>query len=159
MKNYKKVIAIIVSMAVLTGTASSCAVSKKRVSLSSDETISAPVDPVSLKELPRGEYEVYEADYLSGIDNITNITPLNNNRFLISSDTSGYGDVASQKLYIADDEKSTVTEITPDLDLSFLTITAFWYLERYSMTNTKTYCTNSKVSTLNDLSNCQGFTI
>ena len=117
MKNYKKVIAIIVSMAVLTGTVTSCAVSKKKVPLSSDETISAAVDPVSLKELPRGEYEVYEADYLKGIENISNITPLNNNRFLISSDTSGYGDAASQKLYIADDEKSTVTEITPELGL------------------------------------------
>ena len=73
MKNYEKVIAIIVSMSVLTGTASSCAVSKKKVSLSSDETISAAVDPVSLKELPRGEYEVSEADYLRGIENISNI--------------------------------------------------------------------------------------
>ncbi|WP_028518717.1 hypothetical protein [Ruminococcus flavefaciens] len=117
MKNYKNLIAIIVSMAVLTGTVTSCAVSKKKVPLSSDETISAAVDPVSLKELPRGEYEVYEADYLKGIENISNITPLNNNRFLISSDTSGYGDAASQKLYIADDEKSTVTEITPELGL------------------------------------------
>ena len=117
MKNYEKLIAIIVSMAVLTGTVTSCAVSKKKVPLSSDETISAAVDPVSLKELPRGEYEVYEADYLKGIENISNITPLNNNRFLISSDTSGYGDAASQKLYIADDEKSTVTEITPELGL------------------------------------------
>ena len=117
MKNYEKVIAIIVSMAVLTGTASSCAVSKKKVSLSSDETISEAVDPVSLKELPRGEYEVSEADYLNGIENISNITPLNNNRFLISSDTSGYGDAATQKLYIADDDKRTVTEITPNLGL------------------------------------------
>lgn len=117
MKTYEKVIAIIASMAILTGTATSCAIFKKKVPLSSDETISAAVDPASLKELPRGRYEVSEADYLSGIENISDITPLNNNRFLISSDTSGYGDAATQKLYIADDEKSTVTEITPDLGL------------------------------------------
>ena len=54
MKNYEKLITIIVSMAVLTGTVTSCAVSKEKVPMSSDETISAAVDPMSLEELPRG---------------------------------------------------------------------------------------------------------
>lgn len=116
MKIYEKIIAIIASMAVLSCSAVSCG----EIEVTNTTNIEA-VDPLDLEELPRGEYEVSVVEYLTEIENITDISPLDDNRFLVISEAlkvgEPYGDASVQKLYVADDTNSSVTEITPDLKL------------------------------------------
>ena len=114
MKTCSKIISFLASAAVLTSSAVSCGKTEEKAAPSGD--IHSAYAP-DLTELPRGGYEVTDIGYLSDIENIKDISPLNDNRFLIISDTSEYGDAASQRLYIADDTSSTVKEITPELDL------------------------------------------
>ena len=114
MKTCSKIISFLASAAVLTGSAVSCGKTEEKAAPSGD--IHSAYAP-DLTELPRGGYEVTDIGFLSDIENIKDISPLNDNRFLIISDTSEYGDAASQRLYIADDTSSTVKEITPELDL------------------------------------------
>ncbi len=123
MKIYEKIIAIIASMSILSSSVVSCGKIEKKATPESSITNISTVDPMDLEELPRGEYEVSEVDYLGDIEHISDISPLNDNRYLVISDPSEYGDAATQKLYIADDQKSSVTEITPDLDLG---VTAYY---------------------------------
>ena len=123
MKNYEKIIAIIASMSILSSSVVSCGKIEKKATPESNITNISTVDPMDLEELPRSEYEVSEVDYLGDIEHISDISPLNDNRYLVISDPSEYGDAATQKLYIADDQKSSVTEITPDLDLG---VTAYY---------------------------------
>lgn len=115
-----KVAALLALIAVLAGSAASCGLNRSQ---EQDIANVSAVDLLALEELPRGNYEGEECDYLSSIENITSISPLNDSRFLVVSDGSGYGDAATQKLYIADDKDSSVKEVTPDLDLG---ITAYY---------------------------------
>lgn len=128
MKIYEKIIAISASMTILSSSVVSCGKIEEKAKPESNITNISTVDPMDLEELPRGEYEVSEVDYLSGISNITDISPLDNNRYLvISEEPSGggeaYGAIKYQKLYVADDINKVVTEITPDLDLG---VTAYY---------------------------------
>lgn len=125
MKIYEKIIAIIASMTILSSSVVSCGKNEEKAT---PESNISTVDPMDLEELPRGEYEVSEVDYLSGISNITDISPLDNNRYLVISEEpsaggEAYGAIKYQKLYVADDINKIVTEITPDLDLG---VTAYY---------------------------------
>lgn len=117
-KTIRSIAAIAASVLLISGTVILC--SKINKPKSNVEDI-VTINPAELEELPRGEYEGSAVDYLSGIEieNITDISPLGNNRFLVvtESDREYYGDAESQRLYVADDEKGTVTEITPKLNL------------------------------------------
>jgi hypothetical protein len=92
-----KVAALLALIAVLAGSAASCGLNRSQ---EQDIANVSAVDLLALEELPRGNYEGEECDYLSSIENITSISPLNDSRFLVVSDESGYGDAATQKLYI-----------------------------------------------------------
>ncbi|SHM38683.1 hypothetical protein [Ruminococcus flavefaciens] len=123
MKNYQKVTALIATMSIMSCFIVSCEKTEKN-ELTADSIIDvSTVAPIELDELPRGEYECYELDYLSGIKDITGISPLNNNRFLVISEEcsaggEAYGALKYQKLYIADDTNKSVTEITPNLNVN-----------------------------------------
>ena len=128
MKIYEKIIAIIASMSILSSSVVSCGKIEEKATPESNITNISTVDPMDLEELPRSEYEVSEVDYLSGISNITDILPLDNNRYLVISEEpsaggEAYGAIKYQKLYVADDINKIVTEITPDLDLG---VTAYY---------------------------------
>lgn len=117
MKTYVRVLASIVLIAVISSSFISCGkISEKTTE--ADITDMVTVDSSELEELPDTEYEVSEVGYLSEIEHISEISPLNGNLFLVISDPSGYGDAVNQKLYIADDQNSSITEITPDLNLN-----------------------------------------
>lgn len=117
MKTYERVLANAVLIAVISSSFVSCGKIGEETS-EADITNVVTVEPSELEELPDAEYEVSEIGYLSEIEHISDISPLNDNRFLVISDPSGYGDAADQKLYIADDQNNSITEITPDLNLS-----------------------------------------
>lgn len=117
-KIIRSITAIAASVVLISGTVILCSkINKPKNNVEDTVTI----NPAELEELPRGEYKGSAVDYLSGIEieNITDISPLGNNRFLVvtESDREYYGDTESQRLYVADDEKGTVTEITPKLNL------------------------------------------
>ena len=97
MKNYEKIIAIIASMTILSSSVVSCGKIEEKATPESNITNISTVDPMDLEELPRSEYEVYEVDYLGDIEHISDISPLNDNRYLVISDPSEYGDAATQK--------------------------------------------------------------
>lgn len=125
MKNYKKIVAVITSMTIMLCATFSCGKEDKTSPpiYISDLTEISAVNPMDLEELPRTEYECSEVDYLSGISNITNISPLDNNRYLViteepSAANEAYGAIKYQKLYVADDMNKTVTEITLDLGVN-----------------------------------------
>lgn len=117
MKRTKKLVGIVLTMAVLSGLAVSC----EKYGSSEENEESTPAEIITagsvLEELPRGEYEVSEVKGTGDMYDITEISALNDSRYLIVSDTSEYGDADVQKLYIADDKDGSITEITPDIGL------------------------------------------
>ena len=95
MKIYEKIIAIIASMTILSSSIVSCGKNEEKATSESNITNISTVDPMDLEELPRGEYKVSEVDYLGEIENITDISPLNDNQYLVISDPSEYGSKVS----------------------------------------------------------------
>lgn len=85
MKTYEKIIAIIASMTILSSSVVSCGKIEEKATPESSISNISTVDPMELEELPRGEYEVSEVDYLSEIEDITDISPLNDsvNKYVI----------------------------------------------------------------------------